>query len=285
MDLPPLANSVARIAAGVFSGTLGLYVLISIAAFFMQRDIIYPIAHPEPPPRRTTMAPGEWLVLKLEAEGGAVEALFFPNEEATPERPAPLVVYFHGNAEIIDHVWARTLPWRERGFHVLVPEYRGYGRCAGDPTEENLSADAAAFIDMVRARPEVDDQRLLLHGISIGGAVAGATARKRRPQAFVLQSTLTSISDIAWEHMLPGFLARDTYRTRDAIVELDVPVLLTHGRGDHVIPFSHGEALAALTDRVEFHPCDGGHYQCPSERELWDMIDDFLANHRLAPER
>src|SRR5690606_3960788 len=57
--------------------------------------------------------------------GGEVEAWLIPAPDAAAHRPAPLVIFAHGNGELIDDWPSMLRPYRERGVHLLLVEYRG----------------------------------------------------------------------------------------------------------------------------------------------------------------
>src|SRR5262245_45656976 len=61
----------------------------------------------------------------------------------------PAVIFFHGNAELIDTAIEHVRPWRDRGYAVLLPEYRGYGRSGGSPSQSAIVADAIRFHDLL----------------------------------------------------------------------------------------------------------------------------------------
>ena len=169
------------------------YVFYAGAAYFLQRTLMFPrylanagYAGQSPPP--------DVRVLSIEIEGrGAVQAWYLPSERAGADRPAPAVIYFHGNGERIDTCFSRAMaPYRPLGFAVLVMEYRGYGGADGQPGERELTGDAERFRDIIAGFPEVDPQRIVYHGRSIGGGVACALARRVEPAAMVLESTFVS---------------------------------------------------------------------------------------------
>lgn len=80
---------------------------------------------------------------------------------------------FHGNAGNIGHrvpiakVLEETL-----GCNVMLLEYRGYGLSSGTPDENGLKIDAQTGLDYVRERPGLKDTKIIIHGQSLGGAVA-----------------------------------------------------------------------------------------------------------------
>jgi hypothetical protein len=56
--------------------------------------------------------------------------------------PAPLVIYFGGNAEEVS--WLVEAAERFAGWSLLLVNYRGYGESEGRPGESALFADALA---------------------------------------------------------------------------------------------------------------------------------------------
>ncbi len=83
--------------------------------------------------------------LSLDTEEGAVEGWLLRAPGASAARPAPLLIFAHGNGELIEYWPDALLPYRALGMHVLLPEYRGYGRSAGQPSEMKTVADLTAF--------------------------------------------------------------------------------------------------------------------------------------------
>lgn len=158
------------------------------------------------------------------------------------------LVHFHGNAGNISHRLELLQVFHALGANVLLFDYRGYGRSEGAPGEAGLQRDAEAVWDhLVRARG-LPEQSLVIHGQSMGAAVAAWLAARRRPAGLVLESAFTSVPDIAAElyPWLPArALARLRLDTRGELSRVACPVLLVHSRQDEIIPFAHGQALLA----------------------------------------
>ncbi|MCB9615842.1 MAG: alpha/beta fold hydrolase [Sandaracinus sp.] len=260
---------------------LTLFVLFCVGGFVLltrlQRAMLF---HPNAAPtdeRQFARVPGleRWW---HESDEGPVEAFFLPGDGVDDAHPGPVVIYTHGNAEVIDPLPGWLTPYRRMGVSVLLPEYRGYGRSAGSPTEAAIADDLLAFHTRLVARPDVDASRIVLHGVSLGGGAAGLIARAHPPAAIVLQSTFTSVPDAAYDHFrVPRFLIRDRFDTLDAIGGTDLPALVMHGRRDQTIPFTHGERLHRALPNSVFRPCDAGHNDLPPPGfDYWGEIEGFL---------
>jgi len=267
---------VKKLFTAILAVLLGGYLVLAA----LQRQLMFPrhlIRAPDAPKALPDGAEQMW----VDTPEGRVEGWYLRGEGLREDEPGPAVVFAHGNGEIIDH-WPELLRWYSgRGINALLVEYRGYARSEGDPSAEKIREDMERFRDAVVERPEVDGDRLVYHGRSLGGGAVCALATKHPPAALILQSTFTSVADLAWHHYAaPRALLRDEFDNVSALERLDVPVLITHGAEDEVVPVSHGRRLheaAPSGEYVEIQNC--GHNDCPMQ---WDSIEQFLKRNGLA---
>src|SRR5690606_12626092 len=156
---------------------------------WIQRKLLFP-AHLVRTPSEVPSLPGleRWF---LPTEEGEVEAWFLAGEGVSRERPGPVVLFAHGNGELVDH-WPLALePYRHLGVSVALPEYRGYGRSAGRPSEPAIVRDLCALHARMASDGRVDMRRVVYHGRSLGGGAVCALARHHAPRALILESTFT----------------------------------------------------------------------------------------------
>ncbi|MGO8702419.1 MAG: alpha/beta hydrolase [Candidatus Brocadiia bacterium] len=211
--------------------------------------------------------------------GGAVEAWFFAAKPDESGKPAPAVMYFHGNAELIDQQDRIVEGYSKLGLSVFLPEYRGYGRSAGKPSEKEIGEDMIRFYDRLIRRPDVDPSRIVFHGRSVGGGVAADLATRRTPAALILESTFSSIAAMALKFGAPPFLLKHPFRTDRVVEGLDVPILIFHGTRDTVVPVSHGRRLHKLARGSTYVEYNSDHNDFPGEgndEAYWREIQSFL---------
>jgi pimeloyl-ACP methyl ester carboxylesterase len=208
---------------------------------------------------------------------GEVEAFFLPAFDVPRGERRPVVLFAHGNGEIIDE-WAEVLePYRAMGVGVLLPEYRGYGRSAGTPSEAAIVDDFCKFYDELLRRPDVDAARIVLHGRSLGGGAVCALARQRTAAGLVLESTFTSVADVARRWLVPRSMLSNRFDNDSAVREFAHPILILHGRHDRVIPYSHAEALARVARGAKLVTYDCDHNDMRRETgEFWSEIRAYL---------
>jgi fermentation-respiration switch protein FrsA (DUF1100 family) len=136
---------------------------------------------------------------------------------------------------------ALAVAMNRMGLSVLLFDYRGYGGNPGRPTEEGLAADARAAQAWLAAQPDVDPQRIVYFGESLGAAVAIGLAMQRPPAAMVLRSPFTSLADVAAVHY-PWLPARrlllDRYPSIERITSVSAPLLVIAGDRDDIVPES-----------------------------------------------
>jgi fermentation-respiration switch protein FrsA (DUF1100 family) len=208
----------------------------------------------------------------LDADGERVEAWFLPGRDVVA--PGALVIYSHGNGELIDMRAGDFGSLRDAGIAVLQVEYPGYGRSAGSPSEESLTAALLAAYDWAAADPRVDAHRIYGHGRSLGGGAITQLAARRPLAALVLESTFGSLEEVVTGYGVPRFMLLNHFDTRTVLREYPGPVLLLHGTHDQIFPSAHAQALAAVARHATLHLDACGHNDCPPH---WDLVLSFLA--------
>jgi len=215
------------------------------------------------PPRTISVTPAE-MGLKYEevtletSDGVKLSAWYVPAPEAVGA-----VMICHGNAENLSDGVPRLRAFHRLGLSVLLFDYRGYGSSEGSPDEEGTYLDARAAWDHLVDTRGFAPERITVLGCSLGGGVASWLATQVPPRALVLESTFTSIPDLAsrWFFFLPiRQICRFSYDTRSRLPRITCPVLIVHSHDDALVPFSHGEQLhAAAVGPKQFLPIHGGH--------------------------
>lgn len=214
------------------------------------------------------------------SDGVTLHGWYVPHRDATH-----CVLFFHGNTRNISHCIHTIDLFQELGFSTLLFDYRGYGRSSGTPDEQGIYDDAAAawryLVETRGMRPD----RIVLHGRSLGAAIASWLAAHQAPAALVIESTFTSLPDVAAElyPMLPArLLARHKFPVREHLQRVQCPLLVVHGMEDELIPYRHGRALFDLAPEPrEFLDIEGRHFDgyLASGRHYYEGLAGFFARH------
>jgi alpha-beta hydrolase superfamily lysophospholipase len=244
-----------------------------------KEDVLYPSHGRERAAGRTPPGGVEAWWRELPNGTGRVEAWWKPAPGASPAHPAPAVMYFHGNAELIDDNLPVAKLWNQLGVSVLLCEHVGYGRSAGAPSLENDIANAAAWFDVLADRPEVRGEAILAHGFSLGGAFAAQLAERRPVAGVVLESTFSSLPSMARRMRVWLYFGGERLDTAAVLRGLDpaVPVLITHGRLDRVIPVEEGRRLAQARPGARYFEDDFPHTPWAQDDPDQALLKAFLA--------
>lgn len=192
---------------------------------------------------------GDW-----SPEGLHYEDVYFRAEDGTKlhgwycpcDSPRATLLIAHGNA---GHVAARAkwLSYLQSTARVAVFmfDYRGYGRSKGTPTVEGALADAKAARGKLCELAGIENSEMILMGESLGGAIAVQLAADSPPRGLVLQSTFSSLRDIADVHYpaLSWLVPRAKLNSKSSITAFEGPLLQSHGTADQIIPLTIGRDL------------------------------------------
>lgn len=180
------------------------------------------------------------------------------------------VIHFHGNAQNMTAHFSSVVWLPKNGFNLFVFDYRGYGASAGSPSKEGLYQDCLAAIAYVRQRADVDSQKIIVLGQSLGGAnaVTAIGRGKVGPIAgLVIDSAFASYPGVARDHagsLAPsvGSLISDDFNPQDFIAQISpTPILILHGTSDQVVPYRHGKILyERAKEPKELWTIDGGQH-------------------------
>ncbi len=160
------------------------------------------------------------------------------------------VIHFHGNAQNLTAHFS-FVEWLPRqGFNLFLFDYRGYGKSKGRPTRSGVHQDAIAALRYIKTRQDIDQDKLLVFGQSLGGAVAiSAIGRMnvRGLRSIAVESTFDSYEAIAKEKVpdiLAGLFVSDKLSPDSVIANIaPIPIVFIHGTSDRVVPYRRGKAL------------------------------------------
>jgi pimeloyl-ACP methyl ester carboxylesterase len=245
---------------------VGLYVLYMICLYTFQHALMFPGArtlHGIEPPDLPEGAERFW----VDVDDKPVEGWFLPPENHHQEKP-PLVIFAHGNAELIDFFKDRFQVFRENGLAVALVGYPGFGRSKGSPSERTITETFTNAYDLLIARDDVDRDNVILIGRSMGGGAVCLLADRRPSSALVLVSTYQSMLAMSRRYLAPDFLVQSPLDNISVVRKYPNPVLVLHGPDDRVIPYAHGVALHEAAKNGTLWTYENvAHVDCPPN---WD---------------
>jgi fermentation-respiration switch protein FrsA (DUF1100 family) len=247
---------------------------IVLLMIFEESFVFLPSPYPE----------GDW-----QAEGLPVEDAWFESPDGLRLHgwylPRPdgraAALFCHGNAgNVTDRIETMQRLHDRVRVSVLVFDYRGYGRSEGKPSEAGVVADARAARAWLARREGIGERDIVMMGESLGGAVAVDLAAADGARALVLESTFSSLPDVAAHHY-PFFPVRLLMRMRlDSLSKIGRyhgPLLQVHGDADTIVPYPFGRRLfEAANEPKQLITVPGGEHNAPPPSEYYQALAELL---------
>jgi fermentation-respiration switch protein FrsA (DUF1100 family) len=238
--IPRYDDGMAIVRWVLITGVCG-YALLVAVLYVAQRAMLYHPVATRIRPAQAGLPEAEEIVLET-SDGETVIAWHVP-----PRDDKPVVIYFHGNAEIVAWQVERHRATIANGTGLIALNFRGYGGSTGTPTEAGLHRDAAAAYAFAAARYPAE--RIMLWGHSLGTGVAVKLAAEKPIAKLILEAPYSSTADVAaalFPFVPVRWLMKDQLHSDEWIGAVHVPLLVMHGARDDVIDIRFGERLFAL---------------------------------------
>ena len=178
------------------------------------------------------------------------------------KRSDKALLFFHGNGGNISHRGDSLKIFHQLGLNILIIDYRGYGLSEGTLSEKGLYLDAFSAWQYLHKRG-FKQSDIIIFGRSLGGAVATQLASKVKPAALILESTFSSVRDMA-SRVMPLISSlvylRFSFNSESKIKNISSPLLVLHSPDDEIIPFKLGQKVFSAAKAPKyFYELTGGH--------------------------
>jgi pimeloyl-ACP methyl ester carboxylesterase len=265
----------------IFSYAAIIYIAYCVFFFILQRNLLFPVEHAMVPDGISERIPDS-SKLWIENDFGKTETWYLPPIKINSEKKHPLIIVGHGNGDVIDRWLSVVSKLREIGIGVLLVEYPGYGRSDGRPNEKDITNVFIKSYDLIISKPEINKNKIILLGQSIGGGAICALANNRPSNALILISTFTDVGVLAAQYYLPKFLVKDRFDNLAVVSKYEKPILIVHGRNDNLIPFSESEKLNSVALNSKLITLNGGHNMIKKWRPFWEnIVIPYLDNNKI----
>ncbi|WP_416879285.1 alpha/beta hydrolase [Litorimonas sp.] len=222
---------------GILAVLIGLYILLVIGVYVMQRKLLYF-------PPENYLSPADVNVEMEEIRNAQNDIISWWTPPTSPD--GKTVMVFHGNGSAIYSHYDVFNDLIEAGHGVLSVGYPGYpGQSGVSPTQKSLTEAAKRQYEWV-VNQGISPENIVFYGTSLGSAVAAQLSITHEPSLFIADASFNSIVAVGAEAMpfLPvRFLLKDKFLSDEALQNGSFPLIWIHGTKDTIVPLKFGELL------------------------------------------
>lgn len=159
------------------------------------------------------------------------------------DNPQGVIVYYHGqgmNVETSGRVVSKL--FNQRGYDVILADYRGFGKSTGSVDSTNFYEDA--LLPYEWAKSLYGEENITIYGCSLGTSVGAYVSSKTHPKALILESPYYNMIELAkfLKPYLPlpliKLILKHPMRTDLFLETTTCPIYLLHGTHDELIPYT-----------------------------------------------
>lgn len=194
-----------------------------------------------------------------------------------------LVIYFHGNADNLQRWGKFQSDFTSRGYDILMPDFRGFGKSTGQPDELKFYEDAQLIYDWIFENFEkYKKSEVIIYGRSLGCAVASNLAMKVEAQKVILETPFKNIYDLMKTNsriLIFPFNFKFNFPNDEHFPKIKQPIYIFVGTKDWIVPNKSSEQLQPLlkpTDQyIEIE--GGGHKNLNTFKKYQQTLDAILS--------
>jgi uncharacterized protein len=263
------------VAKYLFFASAGVYLIMAAFVWAMQDGLIF---LPQPLGAGRVPLPSGWtkeeLAISTPDQVRLEVSLIRP-----PGAPAPLLLYFGGNAEDVSYLAQFAEHYGQ--IALALVHYRGFGNSTGSPSEAHLFADALLIYDTLAKRSDILASQIHAHGRSLGSGVAVYLASQRPTANLILTTPYDSMVNVAkgiYPFLPVSLLLRHRFDSLSLAPDLHNRALFLVAAQDELIPAVHARKLFdAWGGPKTWRLFTGsGHNDVSDAPGYWDTIAAFL---------
>ncbi len=249
------------------------------------------ISEPDVFDRHTTISPDQFPIhnftlhnLEAETEDGETLDAWFLEKDGAKKT----VIYYGGNGFLMMKSRPLIEAYADIQAHLLMIDYRGYGRSTGEPTVDGVKSDARAAYDLAKNHLPVEPGPVYVHGHSMGSFLAAYIADSGDVSGYILESPITDVDN--WTKGIVPRLLRPFVRfdiadpvkaqnNIERVERIEKPLLIIGGDRDEVTPFKMAEELhkkSSSEKKFLVKIPNGNHNDLPTSDSYRNSLAEFL---------
>jgi len=189
------------------------------------------------------------------------------------------ILYFHGNAGKLENRIYKLNHFKDLNVNFLIIAWRGFSGNKGKPSENNLYIDGNSAIDWLKKKG-VAEKDIIIYGESLGTGIATEISQNKNFAGLILETPFTSMIEAAknfYPYVPVGLLLKDKYKNQEKIKNINIPILIMHGKADQIVPFWMGKRIFDLANNPKYsYFTEYDDHMMEYDSKLVTALDDFL---------
>ena len=164
------------------------------------------------------------------------------------------ILFLHGNAGSLENRIHKINHFKDMKVNFLIVAWRGFSGNKGKPSEEGLYEDARSAIRWLKSKG-VKENNIIIYGESLGTGVATEIAQNKNFAGIILESPFTSMVDAGknkYPYLPVRLLLKDKYESNKKLKNINIPILIMHGKVDNIVPFHMGKKMYELANQPKY---------------------------------
>ena len=213
-----------------------IYFFLTVLTYIFQRNLLY---HPSENNYSDTKLLASIEKVTITTNDNIKLSSWYHKKNVTGYKT---ILFLHGNAGSLQNRNYKINHFKDLNINFLIVAWRGFSENEGQPTEKGLYQDARSAVKWLKSK-DVTESDIIIYGESLGTAVAVEIAQHTKFAGIILESPFTSMIDLGKEKypFLPvKILLKDKFESLKKIKNINIPILIMHGKRDNIVPFYMG---------------------------------------------
>ena len=242
------------------------YLLVVFFVFFNQRNLLY---HPFENNYNTDEPNFSYKEIFIPTSNENTLKAWFHKKDLDNKKT---LIFFHGNAGNLRNRIYKLNLIKDFDINFLIVAYRGFSGNKGKPTEAGLYEDARSALNWL-IKQNVKEDQIIIYGESLGTGVSIEVAQNKKFAGIILESPFTSMVDAGkfyYPYLPVSLLLKDRYETIKKLKNINIPILIMHGKKDRIVPFHMGKKVFEKANEPKFS------YFPDNDDHMMDYNEDLL---------
>ncbi len=252
-----------------------IYFFILVSTYLFQRNLLYHPTENNYFGDKITVSIDK---VKIKTKDNIELSSWFHNKNINEYKT---VLFLHGNAGSLENRIHKINHFKDIDINFLIIAWRGFSGNKGKPTEQGLYEDARSAVRWLKTKG-VKENNIIIYGESLGTGVAAEIAQNKNFAGIILESPFTSMIAAGkdkYPYLPVRLLLKDKYESDKKIKNINIPILIMHGKVDNIVPFHMGKKMYELANEPKYsYFSEYDDHMMEYNQKLLKTLNDFITS-------